>query len=161
MNILFVCTGNVSRSFLAERLLRRELESRGMEGFFVASAGLDTRPGIPGDPVMIEYLREKDIEAGDHEARLINEKDVRWADLILVMETVHLQMIESRWPWAAGKTKLFLEYAVLGPKGDEIIDPFGKTQYHYRLAQAQIEKAVRLLAEKLFSSPKNGLHAQD
>ena len=40
MNILFVCSGNISRSFLAQRLLENELASMAVEGVTVASAGL-------------------------------------------------------------------------------------------------------------------------
>jgi protein-tyrosine-phosphatase len=34
---------------------------------------------------------------------------------------------------------------------DEIIDPFGKSKYHYRLAEAQITVAIENLVEKLIS----------
>ena len=40
MNILFVCSANVCRSFLAEMLTRYEAEERHMEDLSIASAGL-------------------------------------------------------------------------------------------------------------------------
>jgi protein-tyrosine phosphatase len=37
--ILFVCTGNICRSPLAEALMRREVGQRGLDDFDVSSAG--------------------------------------------------------------------------------------------------------------------------
>ena len=69
MNILFVCSGNVSRSFLAEALLKRELQSLGMEGVGVSSAGLYAYPGSPPDPQMVEYLAQAGIAYEPHKAK--------------------------------------------------------------------------------------------
>ncbi|MFZ7111255.1 MAG: hypothetical protein ACOWYE_06190 [Desulfatiglandales bacterium] len=149
MNILFVCTGNISRSFLAEVLLRREIQTKSLKGSSVASAGLDAYPGSPPDPVIVNYLEERGVPIPRHEARTMTKRDTEWADLILVMEKGHALMIEQWWPDAKGKVELLLKYALLDPGVDEVLDPFGKTTYHYRLAETQIEMAVKSLAERL------------
>ena len=61
MNILFVCSANISRSFLAEMLLKNEMEKLNMDNTSVTSAGLHASPGNPPDPEMVSYLIKKDI----------------------------------------------------------------------------------------------------
>lgn len=75
-NVLFVCTGNLVRSPVAEALFRR------MTGraFRTRSAGL-----LPTSP------------------RPLGTADVRWADVIAVMEERHWQFVRERWPEAAPK----------------------------------------------------------
>jgi protein-tyrosine phosphatase len=86
MNILFVCSGNVSRSFLAEALLKSELKALKVDDVSVSSAGLYAYPGSPPDPQMTAYLSSMGISFDPHEARQVSQKESGWADLILVME---------------------------------------------------------------------------
>ena len=66
--ILFVCTGNIARSQMAEGLARA-LAAPGVE---VASAG--TKPNPKGvHPLAIEMLREKGIDASSHRSRHVDE----------------------------------------------------------------------------------------
>ena len=61
MNVLFICTANVSRSFLAEMLLRHEIDRKNLKDVFVSSAGVLAAEGYPPDSKMIEYLLNLDI----------------------------------------------------------------------------------------------------
>jgi arsenate reductase len=66
--ILFICTGNIARSQMAEGLART-LAAPGVE---VASAG--TKPNPKGvHPLAIEMLREKGIDASAHRSKHIDE----------------------------------------------------------------------------------------
>jgi protein-tyrosine phosphatase len=151
MNILFVCTGNVSRSLLAHKLLENEIEVHNLYDISVSSAGLYAYPGSPPDPKIVDYLLQKGIRVERHEARQITEEDVDWADHILVMERDHAKILEKKWPGAKDKVELFGKFASGGLGEDEIIDPFGKSPYHYRLAQAQITLAIESLVKRLIS----------
>ena len=155
MNILFLCTGNVSRSYLAEALLRNELQSLNQaDGFSVFSAGLRAFPGSPPDPNMAAFLRERGIEMRSHAARQVRKEDLEWADLILVMEKSHAEIVENTWPLPIGKVKLLGAF-IAGILGDEeIADPYGGSPYHYRLAQSRITLAVKALAQSLISFPQ-------
>ena len=151
MNLLFVCSGNVSRSFLAEVLLKKELEALGIRNISVSSAGLFAYPGNPADPAMVGYLSQMEIRAESHEARQLTEEEVGWADLIMVMEKTQAKRIQDLWPHAQDKVELLGKYASPEQRPDDIIDPYGNSPYHYRLAQAQITMAVKSLAKKLAS----------
>lgn len=161
MKILFVCTANISRSFFAEMLLRDELGSLGVENIFVSSAGLRAFSGSPPDPHMVSYLLERGIPVKMHESRQILEEDVIWADLILVMEKGHQKIIEATWPEAKGKVKPLGAYISLSLEADDILDPYGQSPYHYRLAQSQITLAVKSLAQELALNKKKERHAKD
>lgn len=53
MHILFICTGNVSRSAVAECLLRTMADREGRNDISVASAGVHDLQGQSYDPQMI------------------------------------------------------------------------------------------------------------
>ena len=155
MNVLFVCSGNVSRSFMAEMLLRNEIEQLKLDNISISSAGLLAYPGSPPDPKMVEYLSAMGITIQGHEARQITKDDVDWADLILVMERDHSSMIEILWPEAKGKVELLGRFISDGQNVDDIVDPYGKSSYYYRLAQSQINLAIRSLVKKVLLDQKN------
>lgn len=150
MNILFVCTGNVSRSFLAQRLLEHEIQMHEICDIAVSSAGLYAYPGNPPDPKIVDYLLKKGVRVARHEARQIAKEDLDWADQILVMEKNHAKVLEETWPEVKEKVELLGKFATGGIIDDEIVDPFGKSPYHYRVAEAQITLAVENLIKELF-----------
>lgn len=151
MNLLFVCTANVSRSFLAERLMKGELERLDRSGVSVASAGLYARDGASPDPKMVEYLRGKGVFEPAHPTRRITKEDASWADRIFVMEQAHAETLGRMWPEALDKVELLGRYISGDGSADDIMDPYGRSAYHYRLAQGQITLAVKTLAATLGS----------
>jgi len=151
MKVLFVCSGNVSRSYLAEMLLRHEVETGTLSNISVSSAGLFAFPGNRPDPHMVEYLQKRGIEPEHHEARQMSREDIDWADLILVMEKEQKKIIEDRWPEAEGRVELLGRFSSGGPIVDDIVDPFGMSSYHYRLSQAQIAFAIESLVKRVLT----------
>jgi len=157
MNILFICTGNISRSFLAEMLLKNEIRQHGTDNISVSSAGLFAYPGNPSDPKMEEYLSKTGVPFESHEARQITKEDVDWADYILVMERNHQRLIEDQWPEAKVKVELLGKYVSEDQIEDDVVDPYGGSPFHYRLAQSQITLAIKPLFKRLITDQ----YAQD
>ena len=151
MNILFVCSGNISRSFLAEILLKEEITQRGLERVSVKSAGVLAYPGNPPDPRMVEFLDEQGIAAGGHSSRQLAKVEVDWADLILVMQKEHADMIKKEWLGAKEKVALLGRYLSAAGIEEDIGDPYGRSPYHYRVVQSQIAMAVKSLAERIMT----------
>ena len=125
MNILFVCTGNISRSYLASMLLRDEVSKHNLNNIVIESAGTSAYPGYSGDPKMVEYLLEIGVPVDDHQTRQIQEEHVEWADLILVMEKRHRSFIEEQWPEQKDKVELLGKYISLDMAEDDVVDPYG------------------------------------
>lgn len=156
MNILFVCSGNVSRSFLAEMLLKNEIRRNRIEDIHVASAGTHAYRGAPADPSMVDYLIAMNVPVENHGARPVTKENIEWADRILAMEKAHVRIIEELCPEKRDKIELLAGYISADQAEDDIPDPFGRSPYHYRLAQSQITLAVKALAKTLEALPPWG-----
>ena len=146
MNILFVCTGNVSRSFLAEMLLKQSMAGQQVPPAQVQSAGLFADPGADPDPVMVRYLEDRHIAFDQHASQAVTPDLLDWADLVLAMEKLHLDLLIDISPDSKKKIQLLGRYLPGNQQEDEIQDPFGQSAFHYRLAQSQITLAIKALA---------------
>ncbi|MCF8051342.1 MAG: hypothetical protein K9L59_08915 [Desulfobacterales bacterium] len=146
MHILFVCTANVSRSFLAEQLFRHEAKKAGIAGVDAASAGVADLSGSPPDPKMVEHLFKQEIGFDRHAARPVDSALVRWADRIFVMEELQAEILRRQYPQSVEKIALLGGCITPGDPPVDIADPFGQSSFHYRTAISQITLAVKNLA---------------
>jgi protein-tyrosine-phosphatase len=147
VNILFVCTGNICRSPLAEALLQREVAARDMDGVRVASAGTGAWDGAPASEGAYLIGLEHDLDLSAHRARLLTRDMVRSADLIFTMSRHHRARVQELEPEA--RVLLLGEYAGrTGPEA-EVSDPFGGDLDVYRLTFAELEELVRVAAGRL------------
>src|SRR5437016_4971227 len=96
--ILFVCTGNICRSPMAEGLMRHVL--RGNKEFEVISAGLNAMDGQPPSEYSLKALRELNIDISSIRSRHLTPDLVRRADVIFVMTHGHERAILSLYPSA-------------------------------------------------------------
>lgn len=64
MKIVFVCTGNASRSAAAEAVLKKMLVDNGVEGVDVASCGTKVPEGLDREEVMCRIAAEHGYAMG-------------------------------------------------------------------------------------------------
>lgn len=103
--ILFVCTGNVCRSPLAEGFLRAELRRRFGDGApSVASAGTSGWEGSTADPRSAAVAAEHGVDISGHRARVLNAEHLDDAVLVLAMATEHLEDIAEVAPHVASRS---------------------------------------------------------
>ena len=112
--ILFVCTGNLCRSVIAERLARQGLRDRiGADArrFRVASAGTAALDGCPVHPYTAEALSRVGADAGVTVSHLLTSADVDAADLILTAGQEHRDAVLALRPGASRRAYLLREFA--------------------------------------------------
>lgn len=123
--ILFVCTGNICRSPLAEAVLRHKIALVGRSGEFdVDSAGThDYHVGERPDPRTIRIATLNGILTEGIRARQVEMSDFEDFDLIFGMDTGHVRHLKKMAPSEYHhKIHLYLEYA--GAGAADVPDPY-------------------------------------
>ena len=139
--ILFVCTGNVCRSPMAEGMLRHML--RGRDDIQVASAGLGALDGLHVTDVAAEVVAELGVDISSHLSQSLNSDLVRQADFIFVMTRQHQDALQTLFPSASEKTFLLREFeGSSAGENKDIADPIGQTVEIYRRTRDQIRDAL-------------------
>lgn len=127
-SILVVCTGNICRSPIGERLLQQKLPT-----FTIASAGICALAGHPADSQAQKIAAMYGLSLADHVARPLTATLMRQYDLILAMELGQINQISLIAPEVRGKALLFGKWL----SAQEIPDPYGKSmeafEYVFRL----------------------------
>lgn len=139
-SVLVVCTGNVCRSPVGERLLRQACPR-----LTVDSAGTMAMSGHCADPSAHAVATSNGLCLDGHVARQLTPDMVRSYDLLLVMELEHIKQVMALAPWARGKTLLFGLW-----NGSAVIpDPWRQSQTVLNDVFKQLERASQQWAARL------------
>ncbi len=106
--VLVVCTANICRSPVGERLLAARLHGSGVT---VGSAGTSALVGRPVDPSMRELLVGAGLTAEPFAARQAGAELLRSAALVLTMTREHRAAVVAAAPAAVRRTFLLTEAA--------------------------------------------------
>ena len=142
--ILFICTGNVCRSPMAEALFRRAAGGRGK--FRALSAGLGAMDGQPPTAHSVEAMRRLGVDIAGQRSRMLTAELVRQADYIFGMTHNHVETVALLYPAAAEKTFLLREFDdTLESYEKDISDPIGSPYEVYEECRDQIEQGIASL----------------
>jgi protein-tyrosine-phosphatase len=149
-NLLFVCTGNICRSPMAEGLFRRLLRERRLPDVVqVRSAGFIAVPGNPATHLAALVAKEYGVDLSQHRAQPLTSSLIREADLILVMEPGHRWELLHHHQEIASKVFLLRHFARSGNHHRAIADPYGLDLETYRSCFEEIRECVESLWEWL------------
>jgi glycine hydroxymethyltransferase len=142
--ILFICTGNVCRSPMAEGLLRKAMG--GDNGLRVLSAGIGAIDGQAPTQHSVTAMRELGIDISGQRSRALTSDLVRQADYIFGMTHAHVDTISLLYPAAADKTFLLREFdEAVPPYEKDIHDPIGCPYDVYVHCREQIHHSITSL----------------
>jgi protein-tyrosine-phosphatase len=153
-NVLFLCSGNTSRSPAAEYLAKWLKETKFKEELNDVnfdSAGLYSYYKNPQKGTT-NYLESKGIDYSDFEGKQITEELLKKQDLILGFEKKwHIEKLKRRFKDLDElDKKLFLLLDFAGEKAElEIPDPIQFEQEEYKKIVEKIEKAVLKTLQKI------------
>lgn len=139
-SILIVCTGNICRSPIAERMLRHALPEKKVD-----SAGVRALVGHIADDSAIKVSEQNQLLLDSHRAQQFDRSMGQRYDLILVMEKHHIEQITLIAPEARGKTMLIGHWL----NKVEIPDPYRKSMESFEYVYRLLDKACNSWVRKL------------
>ncbi len=138
-NILFVCTGNICRSPMAEALFRHRIGKD--TDWEVVSAGTFAGVGSPASTNAISALRELNIDLRLHQSQPLTAELVEGVDLIVTMTEQHRQYILDFFPDVGKKVCLIKSFGTSRVPAD-LSDPYGESIDIYRKTRDEIGRAL-------------------
>ncbi|MGE2724340.1 low molecular weight phosphatase family protein [Mycolicibacterium pulveris] len=172
LHLLFVCTGNICRSPLAERLVTAFAVGREIPDFRASSAGIRAVIGHPIHSDVAPVLQQLGGDASDFAARQLTSRIASNADLILTMTRAHRDAVLELEPrqlhrtfTLRGAARLISEFnarniedlAALRPQLQtsellDIPDPIGRSPDFHATIGAQIATLLPPILELCQSS---------
>jgi protein-tyrosine phosphatase len=132
-HILVICTANICRSPAGEAILRDRLQRRGFTDWTVTSAGTWGLDGRSASQHIVTIMAEQGFDLQNHQAHTITEEMLAEADLVICVESGHVEAIKAEFPRYA--EKLFLLSEMIGQRYN-ISDPYGgPTEGYQRMVQ--------------------------
>src|SRR2546422_4051317 len=140
-SVLFVCTGNICRSPIAEGLFRRLLGNR--KDIEVVSAGVHAVSGQPPSLYAVEVCAEAGADISNLRSQPLTAALVDRATHVFAMTGAHLETIQTLFPQGAEKSFLLREFEEPGTTvWRDLPDPIGLGREVYEDCARIIKNAL-------------------
>jgi glycine hydroxymethyltransferase len=140
-SVLFVCTGNICRSPIAEGLFRRLLGNR--KDIEVASAGVHAVRGQPPSLYAVQVCEEEGVDISGLRSQPLTAALIDQATHIFAMTGAHLETIQMLFPDGAEKSFLLREFEEPDTTvWRDVPDPIGLGRDVYEVCACTIKNAL-------------------
>ena len=140
-SVLFICTGNVCRSPMAEGYFRH-LAREGGHDIAVTSAGVGAMEGLPPSANSIAVMEEEGVDIRDQRSQMLTPPMVSEYTHIFGMARSHIDVIRSYFPESVEKTFVLREFLVDGDLDLDVPDPIGGDMEDYLQSKNLIMEAM-------------------
>lgn len=130
--VLFLCTGNICRSPLAE-VAARSIFDNG--SFAFSSAGTHAIPNDPATTAMQQIAENLDFDLSQHQATPLSE--CNQPDFVFGMEQHHLVAARHQFPELDASHIKLLDYP------SAVVDPYGLDLAIYEATATQVMRALQ------------------
>jgi len=148
MKVMFICTGNICRSAMADGLMKELTKGKDVE---VYSCGIYAQTGDYATYNSIEAIKKYDVDLTSHRATNIKDSNIKEMDLILCATQSHKDSVLHLYPNLRDRTYTMKEYAEIDENGKDmnINDPWGYDMEIYRHCASEIYKCVERILQKI------------
>ncbi|HZI92981.1 MAG TPA: hypothetical protein VFE84_01955 [Patescibacteria group bacterium] len=160
MTILFICSGNIHRSALAEEMLRDEARRDGRTDLRALSAGVIAVDGMEAAGEAAAMARQGGLDVSTHRSRPVTADLLAQSDMILMMERFHHEWVSINHPAALSRCRQLSVYAGEVSRtegvlpGDDIPDAMGGDLKSFERSFGIIRDCVRRLYRDLPPAPQ-------
>lgn len=149
LRVLFVCTGNICRSPLAEGYLRHLCQTNGYSKIETDSAGISALRGSPPSKEAVAVAEDLGFDISMLKSRQFNKSDLTNFDLILTMTVEQRKWIIENYKANTKRIRLLRELSATDGESLDIPDPIGLGISSYMETFRYIKKSVENLLEQL------------
>lgn len=149
-HILFVCTGNICRSPMAEAILRHKINRiKANDRYVIDSAGTHGyHVGEPPDHRTIRICDQNGISTTGQTARQLKQPDFENFDLILGLDRGHVAHMQSMAPQPEHHKKLALLMEYCLGQNTDVPDPYYGGIQDFQTVFTMLDHALTQLIEK-------------
>lgn len=142
--LLFVCSGNICRSPLAEAMARAALDAEGIDAV-VQSCGTSALTGQRAEDGARSAAAALGLVLDAHRAQPVTRDLITSASLVVCVTDRHRDHVRQFFPKQRAKIVSFDEVTGLG----DIPDPYGGDDADYRALRDQLQKGMPKIVERI------------
>ena len=140
--VVFVCTANVCRSPMAEKLFEEALgKSEIKKNIKVFSAGISAMDGDQASENSVQVCEEIGLDLKDHRSAALTRATAENASAIFCMTESHRALLQMYFDLSE-KTRIFLMREFVEDGSKELPDPYGQSIEVYRDCRENMKEAL-------------------